>query len=99
MEEKIWHKSYASGVKKQLEYEKMTISQALTRSAQKFPEKTALNYMGKRIAYKGEVPNPLNPPPGCRLQTRCPHETKQCRKEAPPLTEREFGHFAACWNR
>ena len=52
MEEKIWHKSYASGVKKQLEYEKMTISQALTRSAQKFPEKTALNYMGKRIAYK-----------------------------------------------
>jgi peptide/nickel transport system ATP-binding protein len=53
----------------------------------------------KRIAYKGEVPNPLNPPPGCRLQTRCPHETKQCRKEAPPLTEREFGHFAACWNR
>ena len=53
----------------------------------------------KRIAYKGEVPNPLDPPPGCRLQTRCPHETKQCRKEAPPLTEREFGHFAACWNR
>jgi len=53
----------------------------------------------KRIAYRGEVPNPLNPPPGCRLQTRCPHETKPCRKEAPPLTEREPGHFAACWNR
>jgi peptide/nickel transport system ATP-binding protein len=53
----------------------------------------------KRIAYTGEVPNPLNPPPGCRLQTRCPHETEPCKKEDPPLTEREPGHLTACWNR
>ena len=52
MEERIWHKSYAPGVKKTLEYENVTISQALTRTAQKFPENTALNYMGRKITYK-----------------------------------------------
>jgi long-chain acyl-CoA synthetase len=52
MEERLWHKSYAPGVKKSLDYEKLTLSQALTRSAEEFPEKTALNYMGKRITYR-----------------------------------------------
>jgi long-chain acyl-CoA synthetase len=52
MQERLWHKSYAPGVKKTLEYEKITMSQALTRSAKKFPHKTALNYMGKRITYR-----------------------------------------------
>ena len=52
MEEKIWHKSYAPGVKKTLDYEKLTIPRALTRSARKFPDHTALNYMGKKITYK-----------------------------------------------
>jgi len=52
MEERLWHKSYAPGVKKSLVYEKLTLSQALTRSSEEFPEKTALNYMGKRITYK-----------------------------------------------
>lgn len=52
MQEKLWHKSYAAGVKKTIDYEKVTISEALTRSAKKFPEKTALNYMGKRISYQ-----------------------------------------------
>jgi long-chain acyl-CoA synthetase len=52
MEERLWHKSYAPGVKKSLDYEKVTLSQALTRSSQEFPEKTALNYMGKRITYR-----------------------------------------------
>jgi len=53
----------------------------------------------KRITYAGEVPNPLEPPTGCRLQTRCPHESRHCRTEAPPLEEREPGHWTACWNR
>ncbi|MCU0598631.1 MAG: long-chain fatty acid--CoA ligase [Desulfobacterales bacterium] len=51
MIEQLWHKSYASGVKKSLDYEKTTVSQALTRSAKKFPDHFALNYMGKRITY------------------------------------------------
>lgn len=52
MEEKLWHKSYVAGVKKTLDYEKVTIPQALTRTAKKFPDHTALNYMGKRITYR-----------------------------------------------
>ena len=52
MEDRLWHKSYAPGVKKTLEYEKITLSQALTRSAEKFPNHTALNYMGKKITYR-----------------------------------------------
>ncbi len=52
MEEKLWHTSYAAGVKKTIDYEKVTISKALTRSARNFPRKTALNYMGKRISYQ-----------------------------------------------
>jgi len=51
MEDKLWHKSYAPGVPKSLDYEKTTISEALTRSAKNFPNHTALNYMGKKITY------------------------------------------------
>jgi long-chain acyl-CoA synthetase len=51
MQEKLWHKSYAPGINKALDYEILTIPEALTRSAQKFPNNTALNYMGKKITY------------------------------------------------
>jgi len=51
MEDKHWHKSYAPGVPKFLDYERTTISEALTRSAKNFPNNTALNYMGKKITY------------------------------------------------
>ena len=51
MTEKLWHQSYAPGVKKSLDYEKITVSQALTRSVKKFSDTIALNYMGKRITY------------------------------------------------
>lgn len=52
MEERIWHKSYAPGVKKTLDYEELTIPRALTRSAHNFPNHTALNYMGKKVTYR-----------------------------------------------
>ncbi|MBW2441469.1 MAG: long-chain fatty acid--CoA ligase [Deltaproteobacteria bacterium] len=52
MEDKLWHKSYAPGVKKTLDYEELTIPQALARTAENFPNHTALNYMGKKITYK-----------------------------------------------
>ena len=52
MEEKFWHKSYAPGVPKTVDYEKLTIPAGLTRSAKKFPNNTALNYMGKKISYR-----------------------------------------------
>jgi len=52
MEEKLWHKAYAPGVKRTIDYERLTVSEALTRSARRHPDRTALNYMGRRITYK-----------------------------------------------
>jgi peptide/nickel transport system ATP-binding protein len=53
----------------------------------------------QHTALDGEVPDPLNPPLGCRFQSRCPYASDPCRKEEPPLVERKPGHLAACWNR
>lgn len=53
----------------------------------------------QRIAHAGEVPNPLNPSPGCRYQTRCPYVLSRCKEEDPPLVERNPGQWAACWNK
>ncbi len=51
----------------------------------------------KRIICAGEPPNPMDPPLGCRFQSRCPHVMHRCRWEEPPLTERAPGQRAACW--
>jgi dipeptide transport system ATP-binding protein len=37
------------------------------------------------IAIKGELPSPLNPPPGCAFASRCPHATGRCTAERPEL--------------
>jgi peptide/nickel transport system ATP-binding protein len=52
----------------------------------------------RRMSFPGEPPDPLEPPPGCRFQSRCPHRTGQCRLEDPPFEDRGGGHFVACWN-
>jgi peptide/nickel transport system ATP-binding protein len=44
----------------------------------------------------GEVPSPLNPPPGCVFHTRCPWAIEACRIQVPELREIQPGHFAAC---
>ncbi len=44
----------------------------------------------------GNLPSPLNPPPGCPFQTRCPLVMDRCRVENPTLREIAPGHFAAC---
>ena len=38
-----------------------------------------------RTPVQGEVPNPLNPPPGCAFNPRCPHANARCRSERPAL--------------
>lgn len=38
-----------------------------------------------KIKIAGELPNPLDPPPGCAFHKRCPHATERCHAELPPL--------------
>ena len=45
-----------------------------------------LSLTGKpRTAVAGEVPNPLEPPPGCAFHPRCPYANERCRVETPVL--------------
>ena len=53
----------------------------------------------RRIVLHGEIPNPVNPPTGCRFQTRCPLVQDRCRVESPPLEQKAPGHWAACFFR
>lgn len=53
----------------------------------------------KRIVLEGDVPSPMNLPPGCSFCSRCPIATERCRTELPPLEDRGGGHWVACWNR
>jgi len=44
----------------------------------------------------GEIPNPANPPPGCRFNTRCPFAQERCRSEVPEWREIVPEHSVAC---
>ena len=50
----------------------------------------------ERIILKGDVPSPINPPPGCRFHTRCPYVFDRCRVEEPALRATAAGNLAAC---
>jgi oligopeptide/dipeptide ABC transporter ATP-binding protein len=57
-----------------------------------------------RILLKGDLPSPINPPPGCVFHTRCPKyrdqlgdsDQERCRTVVPPFELKAAGHFAAC---
>ena len=49
-----------------------------------------------RTVLEGEVPSPIDPPPGCRFHSRCPYATDRCAQEAPVLREIAPGHSVAC---
>jgi peptide/nickel transport system ATP-binding protein len=50
-------------------------------------------------ALPGEVPDPANPPPGCRFNPRCPYAFARCVEEEPPLLPLPGGRRSACWLR
>jgi peptide/nickel transport system ATP-binding protein/oligopeptide transport system ATP-binding protein len=53
-------------------------------------------YKRQRVILEGDVPSPLNPPPGCRFHTRCPLAFDLCSQEEPPFKDYGGGHYAAC---
>ncbi len=50
----------------------------------------------KRIIIEGDVPSPINTPPGCPFASRCPVAQDICRKDKPQLRELRPGHLVAC---
>ncbi len=62
-------------------------------SAVPVPDPTVTRY---RILLTGDVPSPMNPPKGCRFNTRCPHAFDRCRVDEPQLKPMADGHVAAC---
>ncbi|NJE48037.1 ABC transporter ATP-binding protein [Thermococcus sp. 9N3] len=51
---------------------------------------------GRKFRVKGEVPNAVDVPPGCRFHPRCPFATEECRTKEPELVEVSHNHFVAC---
>ncbi|NMD37085.1 MAG: ATP-binding cassette domain-containing protein [Christensenellaceae bacterium] len=50
----------------------------------------------QRIMLTGEIPSPINAPPGCKFSTRCKYAKDICKKEVPKLREIHEGHYCAC---
>ena len=50
----------------------------------------------RHIPLEGEIPNPANPPAGCRFHTRCPYVADICRTQPPAWQEVAPAHFVAC---
>ena len=49
------------------------------------------------LVLTGDVPNPINPPTGCRFHPRCPRAAEACAVDDPELVLRAEGHETACF--
>jgi len=50
----------------------------------------------KKVIPKGEIPSPIDPPPGCRFHTRCPYTKNICLEVEPEISEISDKHFVKC---
>ncbi|MBN3524975.1 ABC transporter ATP-binding protein [Paenibacillus apiarius] len=50
----------------------------------------------ERIVLKGDIPNPANPPAGCKFHTRCPFATDICHEQVPVFRHMGGDHHVAC---
>jgi len=50
----------------------------------------------KKIKSTGEIPSPVNIPPGCSFHLRCSKKMDFCSKEDPVMVEVSKGHFVRC---
>ncbi|MFQ6124144.1 MAG: ABC transporter ATP-binding protein [Candidatus Heimdallarchaeota archaeon] len=50
-----------------------------------------------RIILRGDVPNPIHPPSGCRFHPRCPMAEEKCACKKPRRFELEKNHFVSCF--
>ena len=51
----------------------------------------------KKASLEGDVPSPIDPPPGCAFHPRCPHKMDKCSVERPPSFPVNHDHTVACW--
>ncbi len=56
------------------------------------------NQVGTPLALSGEIPSPIDQPPGCSLHPRCPLASEACAQIVPPLEEKRPGRRLACIN-
>lgn len=50
----------------------------------------------KRIVLQGDVPSPIDPPPGCPFRARCAYAKEICGREKPELKKINDDHMVAC---
>lgn len=60
------------------------------------PQPDPAKIRGKTVL-KGDVPNPINPPSGCRFHPRCNKRMDQCDRRVPVLKEIDADHLVACY--
>lgn len=66
----------------------------LLRSAAPQPEN---RFARKKLTTRGDIPNLIHPPSGCRFHPRCPQVKPECSRQIPPLIEVKKNHSVRCF--